>query len=268
MIQFYKKNGGFVDITQMGVHNKQVEIQKNEWFFGKVKNFFGFGKNQTNQTNQEEENMKFWFYEELSPMYAKYKDGKMTKADCETIKEMWIYKKDFTKQSNAHSKAPIYEDNIHLEKMQKNLSTIEWLLDSKNDRIDDVSGSFTNFLWDWWMKNETYVRKISNLLASDVLKELIDAKANGATFGALSNQELKLLQDSANLLAEAIAPDNKKINVSERELRRSLEDLKIRYKNSISKMKANWVIKRGGVNYLNTKNNLTEDEQIKEMLNL
>lgn len=41
---------------------------------------------------------------------------------------------------------------------------------------------------------------IDNILSGETLKKLIDAKAAGATFGALSNQELGLLERSANVL--------------------------------------------------------------------
>lgn len=41
---------------------------------------------------------------------------------------------------------------------------------------------------------------IDNILSGETLKKLIEAKAAGATFGALSNQELGLLERSANVL--------------------------------------------------------------------
>jgi hypothetical protein len=50
---------------------------------------------------------------------------------------------------------------------------------------------------------------IDNLLSGATLQKLIDAKSAGATFGALSNQELSLLETSANVLNQWAIRDEK-----------------------------------------------------------
>lgn len=49
---------------------------------------------------------------------------------------------------------------------------------------------------------------IQNLLDNNVLQNLINAKAAGATFGALSDAELKMLQSSASVLSSKARRDD------------------------------------------------------------
>jgi len=49
-------------------------------------------------------------------------------------------------------------------------------------------------------EREAYLANVQNFLDGKTLQQLIDVKADGATFGALSNEELKMLQNSASKL--------------------------------------------------------------------
>lgn len=57
------------------------------------------------------------------------------------------------------------------------------------------------FLWD-----------IQNFLDWKTLQQLIDVKEEWATFGALSNEELRMLQNSASALNQAIRDDKNDVN--------------------------------------------------------
>lgn len=54
---------------------------------------------------------------------------------------------------------------------------------------------------------QDFLGKIQYVLESKTLQNLIDAKASGATFGALSEAELKMLQASAGSLASNAVRD-------------------------------------------------------------
>jgi gas vesicle protein len=76
-------------------------------------------------------------------------------------------------------------------------------------------------------------------LSKESLQSLIDAKAAGATFGALSDQELKMLQQSASKLGQwAIIKDGKitGFNASEEDVQKELKNLKEQTKLALSKV--------------------------------
>lgn len=71
--------------------------------------------------------------------------------------------------------------------------------------------------------------KLESILSTDTLDALINAKAEGATFGALSDAELALLRASAGVLAQsAVKDDNGKIvgfNMAEEDFKKELATL-------------------------------------------
>lgn len=96
--------------------------------------------------------------------------------------------------------------------------------------------------WDTYVskKKSTALGNINYVLKGNTLQQLIDAKAQGATFGALSNEELKMLQDSASALsAYADTDKNGKIigfNVDEKTFKAEVARLIKLYEDKKAKM--------------------------------
>ena len=86
--------------------------------------------------------------------------------------------------------------------------------------------SFTSFLTGG---KQNFVAGIEQLRSDLNLQALIDAKARGATFGALSDQELKILSNAATKLGSwAVQNDSGQVtgyNVNETEFRRELDKI-------------------------------------------
>jgi len=84
------------------------------------------------------------------------------------------------------------------------------LFDKRTGFLDAVTG-----------KGADFRAILSNTLDRATLDELINAKANGATFGALSNEELGMLKASATAINAAM-DDNGKVNMTEAEFTRQV----------------------------------------------
>lgn len=132
--------------------------------------------------------------------------GKMTTADYQSLNEMGIDRSEFMSQAYNYLNRPVDANNPNLLAMERNLQSLDEIIEQNN--VDAVAGDRQNW-FNFGKRDETYVRKIENILSSQVLQTLIDAKANGATFGALSDAELQMLKSAANVLAGAINPDKK-----------------------------------------------------------
>lgn len=103
---------------------------------------------------------------------------------------------------------------------------------SKSNYLNTIAGtvqtSLTNFLTGG---KSDLLADLKTVIEGGTLQSLIDAKAQGATFGALSNEELKMLQaTSSAIAANAIRdPDTKEIigfKMSESKLKSELEKMK------------------------------------------
>ena len=102
---------------------------------------------------------------------------------------------------------PALLDSPQVKQMDTLLDTVKWLVDDP-DAIENLSGFFKTSPWDAMTgKNDDTRSAIEFLVKWQTLQQLIDAKAQGATFGALSNEELKMLQNSANRLTSMIEFD-------------------------------------------------------------
>lgn len=79
----------------------------------------------------------------------------------------------------------------------------------------DNSEALSNSVWlvttafsPWTLNKKTsYLADIQNFLDWKTLQQLIDVKADWATFGALSNEELKMLQNSASTFNQLAVRD-------------------------------------------------------------
>lgn len=80
-----------------------------------------------------------------------------------------------------------------------------------------------------------FIAKVQKLLSEKTLQSLIDAKAQGATFGALSEGELKILQEAASTIGTWVIKDKngnvKGYNVSQKRFKEELDRIKQSYKN-------------------------------------
>lgn len=92
---------------------------------------------------------------------------------------------------------------------QKELDTVKWLktqlesfISPENEWVLDNSIWSIQQAWTPWnaRRREDYLANIDNFLSWLTLNTLIEAKGAWATFGALSNEELKMLQNSASAL--------------------------------------------------------------------
>lgn len=122
------------------------------------------------------------------------------------------------------------ENDPMVGKVQSIIDTIGNAEKSKylNTVAGTVQSSLTNFLT--WGKSDL-LADLRTVIEWGTLQALIDAKAQGATFGALSNEELKMLQGSASAIAaNAIRdPDTKEIigfKMSEAKLKSELAKMK------------------------------------------
>lgn len=126
-------------------------------------------------------------------------------------------------------------------------------LKSKIDLIDDMlkkDWDLNSLSWKWQMnywfeswKNDM-INNIESLLSNDVLKTLIDAKANWASFGALSNAELDMLRAAADRLWTWAIRNEKTqritwFNKSEKQLKDDLTNFKDKYIRAYKK--ATWI---------------------------
>lgn len=118
---------------------------------------------------------------------------------------------------------------------------------SKSNYLNTIAGtvqtSLTNFITGG---KSDLLADLKTVIEGGTLQSLIDAKAQGATFGALSNEELKMLQaTSSAIAANAIRdPDTKEIigfRMSEPKLKAELENMKNLFIEKKNRMTGAWI---------------------------
>jgi hypothetical protein len=113
----------------------------------------------------------------------------------------------------------------------KYLNTISWT----------VQTSLSNFMT-WWKSD--LLSDLKTIIQWQTLQSLIDAKSEWATFGALSNEELKMLQASSSKLAASARTDKAGniiwFNMSEPKLKKELENMLNLYDEKINRMTWGW----------------------------
>lgn len=94
--------------------------------------------------------------------------------------------------------------------------------------------SFSNFATGG---KDIFLSNVASLLDTQVLDNLIQAKANGATFGALSDAELNLLKNSASVLSKLADTDSNGIIVgykgTEENFLNAIKDLQTKTRNAL-----------------------------------
>ena len=123
--------------------------------------------------------------------------------------------------------------------LQKKVDELDELI-ANDEHMEDVSWMLQMSPWDTLTsKKQDYLSRVDNILQWNVLQKLIDAKAAWATFGALSNEELKMLQSVSSPLMGRALKDNDKVtwyDISTPEMKRQLQLLRDGYAASIDKM--------------------------------
>lgn len=133
---------------------------------------------------------------DLEPLYNKYNAGQksLTSEEWKTIDQAGITRAQFMNQATnfkAQQDAQLTPAVQELISQLEELKEMNWV------------NYWTATYWDKWVPYTkwAYYRSLYNkILASTALQNLIDLKSNGATFGALSDNELKFITDSATNL--------------------------------------------------------------------
>lgn len=181
------------NIPQMTLANgKTPEQMLAEWAWSHVdiRAIWPNWERLTNSQIQElfTKNTQQTWREELAPYYNKLRSGKLTTADYKFIDSLWLDSSEFANQANA------YQKNIDMQ-MTEHAATLLSLVE-KLKNID--KDTFRLMRWNiWWTVGRDFRNIHERILSSTALQELIDLKANWATFGSLSNQELEFITNAA-----------------------------------------------------------------------
>lgn len=136
-----------------------------------------------------------WYKTELAPFYNRFlsKDSakKLTSEDWKTIDSFWISRQEFAKQAEVFK---VEQDKEISAQAQEIIPLLEWL---------------ANITW-WDMQamranlpatdGRDLRKDYDMILASTALQKLIDLKSQGATFWALSDNELGFITNASTTL--------------------------------------------------------------------
>jgi len=95
--------------------------------------------------------------------------------------------------------------------IDKRIESMKWLLeDSRKGIRDSLTGTFQASgapIASLTKERGSYLARLANVVDTGTLSALIDAKGNGATFGALDASELRLLANTSSKLASSVNKD-------------------------------------------------------------
>lgn len=156
----------------------------------------------------------FWEFNQSSiPQFKNYlktwKIGAST-SELESIeKEFWNIAQ-FKKQAEAYNNSKWWPRQKEIKKIVEISDKLRSVLSSDNSEALSNSVGTVQFALTPWNRREkeNFLWEVQNLLDGLTLQTLIDAKADGATFGALSNEELKMLQNTASELNQIAERDD------------------------------------------------------------
>jgi hypothetical protein len=157
----------------------------------------------------------WWFKQESIPMFANYLQTWKLWSNTEELKaitqEFWSIE-NFKKQAEAYNNAPWWPRETELNKIIGLKNELESFISKENKWALDNSIGTIQQTWSPWTarEKENYLANIQSFLSAQTLQALIDAKGDWATFGALSNEELRMLQSSASKLNSLILTEDKK----------------------------------------------------------
>ena len=175
---------------------------------------------------------------DLEPYYNRFNDksgkSKLTSADYKFISGYGIDQRQFAKQALAYKQAKDQEITPFAQELIGQLQELKEM-----DTWD-----FKN-VWLWglpWTKGAYYKSLYDRVLSSTALQNLINLKDQGATFGALSDNELKFITDAST---------NLNLKLSYGDFMNIVDDMIRKLNKGVSTA--------GGVNGVNV--NLSDDEE-------
>ena len=141
----------------------------------------------------------------------------------------------------------------YVKKVQGKISTLEEIFRDYDGQIKAVGANkFARTNFDLWSfddnaRRNNFIGTVQNLVSQEALQSLIDAKASGATFGALSDKELQILTEAATKIGswardkKGNSPASPQFNgtiayyeIDGESFRKEINRLKTRYENALS----------------------------------
>lgn len=170
------------------ISTKSIEDSNILWYFDPTKSIDQFNKEIWGQVYEAQGLNKQWFKDTSVGYYDKYLAGKFTTEDW---KQMWGNRAQFEEEVENYKKAKESEVADVTKNMLKALYELKdmWWLDYNNASL-------------WIPRTDGYTKRryLENYLSNVTLNKLIESKKSGATFGALSDAELGILENAASVL--------------------------------------------------------------------
>lgn len=188
------ENGNIPQMTLANGKTPEQMLAEWAWSHVDIRAIWPNWERLTNAQIQEmfTKNAQPTWQEDLAPYYNKLLSWKtLSWPDQKFIEWYGISQKEFAQQANAYQK--------HLDmQMSEHAKTLLDLV----ERLKGMSrGEFQLVRWNvWWTVGRDYRNTHNRLLSSTALQELINLKADWATFGALSNQELEFITNASTEL--------------------------------------------------------------------
>lgn len=187
---------------------------------------------------------KTTFSRQNEPQYRNYLTTWKIWTNAEEIKqiekEFWSVE-NFKKQAEAYNNSPWWPREQEINQINKIKDTLQELT-KETWAISNVSGTIATALTPWGLlEKKDFLWKIQNVLDQKTLQSLIDAKWEWATFGALSNEELRMLQAVWSVLSARAIRDKetnaiKYFDMSETALKNELQKMIDMYNQNINKI--------------------------------
>lgn len=139
----------------------------------------------------------------LLPLYAKFNNGEFKSADFKAVEDLGIDLDDFKDEALA---AKVETD--------KNGSVFAQEIIELATRLKTQEGRFLSSFGVSipYTDSRAFTKAFDTLISKLSLENLIDLKSQGATFGALSNQELQFITSSATELDSGLPDFNEKLD--------------------------------------------------------
>lgn len=158
-------------------------------YFDPTKSIDDFNKEVSGAVYQAQGLNKQWYKDTSVGYYDKYLAGKFTSEDWKQLGG--TNRTQFEQEVENYKKAKESEVTDVTKDMLKALYELKdmWWLDYNNASL-------------WIPRTDGYIKRryLENYLSNTTLNKLIESKKSGATFGALSDAELGILQDAASIL--------------------------------------------------------------------
>lgn len=139
---------------------------------------------------------------------------------------------------SAMDKMPPKKEDVR--KIQKKIDGLEDILNHPGlDSSVGPNAMARTAVGDAFGNKSDFIAKVQRLLSEKALQSLIDAKAEGATFGALSDAELKILQEAATNIGSWVVKNKKGTvtgyNINEEKFKEEIERIKTDYMDAMRK---------------------------------